>query len=151
MDPGTVVEVYPAAALRRCGLPWRKYKGRDDVEERRDLVASFAAKSEASLSLAELERRSCENSDDAFDALIAACVARAVALGDRANSGRRREAARREGWIALPQEGALSTLGGEPDGRVSYRLWESLVLTSFLSDFDNTATAQLASLKGVGA
>jgi predicted nuclease with RNAse H fold len=115
---GTVVEVYPAAALRRWGLPWRKYKGRDHVEERRDLVASFAAKSEAWLSLAEEERRSCANSDDAFDALIAACVARAVALGAvEPIPDADREAARREGWIALPQEGSLSALGASRTGQ----------------------------------
>jgi predicted nuclease with RNAse H fold len=109
---GRVVEVYPAAALRRWGLPWRQYKGRDRTETRRALLAAFEDATKAWLQLPDDARRMCEGSDDAFDALIAACVARAVALG-RVESipEAEREAARREGWIAIPNEESLSGLG----------------------------------------
>jgi predicted nuclease with RNAse H fold len=108
---GTVVEVYPAAALRRWGLSWRRYKGADHEEERRALVQAFAGRIGDRLSLSPTDRRRCEDSDDAFDALIAACVARASAVEavDRIPDADR-DAARREGWIALPQEASLSTL-----------------------------------------
>jgi hypothetical protein len=108
---GVVVEVYPAVALKRWGFPWRRYKGLHRVAERRALVSSFAEKTSGWLELAGRERAACETSDDAFDALVAALVARAVSIGrvdpipddDRA-------AARREGWIALPAERSLVQL-----------------------------------------
>jgi hypothetical protein len=55
----------------------------------------------------------CQASDDVFDALIAACVARAAALGlVRSIPNEEAEAARREGWIALPTKDSLDQLGG---------------------------------------
>ena len=109
---GVVVEVYPAAGLRRWGFPSRRYKGPDYVAERRTLVSSLADQSAGWLSFPESERTACEKSDDAFDALIAALIARAASVGmvdpipeeDRA-------AALREGWIALPLEGSFGELG----------------------------------------
>jgi predicted nuclease with RNAse H fold len=127
---GKVVEVYPAAALKRWGLAWRQYKGRDHTQERYALVAAFVAETEGWLSLSEAERTSCEESDDAFDSLIAACVARAAAIGvvepiPEADL----DAARREGWIALPHERSLSVLAPGPTGRVRFPSlgipWES--------------------------
>jgi predicted nuclease with RNAse H fold len=108
---GRVVEVYPAAALRRWGLSWRQYKGSEHAEERCALVEAFAAKTGDWLGLSHQDRTRCEDSDDAFDALIAACVARASAVKvvepiPEADL----DAARREGWIALPSEGSLGTL-----------------------------------------
>jgi predicted RNase H-like nuclease len=103
--------VYPAAALRRWGLSWRQYKGSDHAEERRALVEAFAARTGDWLALSQQNRTRCEDSDDAFDALIAACVARASAVNavDRIPDANL-DAARREGWIALPREASLGTL-----------------------------------------
>jgi hypothetical protein len=108
---GVVVEVYPAAALKRWGFIWRKYKGPDHAAERRALVASFADQTSGWLGLAGRDRAACETSDDAFDALVAALVARAVSIRTvDVIPGEDRSAALREGWIALPTEGSLSLL-----------------------------------------
>lgn len=114
---GVVVEVYPAAALRRWGLPWRGYKGHEHAAELQALVSSFADETRGWLSLSKADRAECESSDDAFDALVAACVARAAWVGavdpipeeDRA-------AALREGWITLPIEQSLKDLAAR-EGR----------------------------------
>jgi hypothetical protein len=108
---GRIVEVYPAAALRRWGLSWRQYKGSDHAEERRALVEAFAARTGDWLALSQQNRTRCEDSDDAFDALIAACVARASAVNavDRIPDADL-DAARREGWVVLPGEASLGTL-----------------------------------------
>lgn len=109
---GVVVEVYPAAALRRWGLPWRKYKGPEHVAERNALVSSFAHQTAGWLSLEGADRTACESSDDAFDALVAALVARAASVGVvEAIPEEDRAAALREGWIALPRERSLPSLG----------------------------------------
>ena len=108
---GVVVEVYPAAALRRWGLPSRQYKRKENSEARRNLVAQFRAATAAWLRVADAQVDLCRASDDAFDALIAALVARAAAVAavdpipqaDRA-------AALREGWIAVPTVGSLALL-----------------------------------------
>ncbi len=109
---GVVVEVYPAAALKRWGLASRQYKGPEHVAERSALVSSFEAETREWLSLAEAERAACENSDDAFDALVAALVARAASVGAVEGIPEEdRAAALREGWIALPLEQSLRGLG----------------------------------------
>jgi hypothetical protein len=55
--------------------------------------------------------RHCEVSDDALDALIAALVARAHAVGHcAAIASNLLDTARAEGWIALPQAGSLHQL-----------------------------------------
>jgi predicted nuclease with RNAse H fold len=112
---GVVVEAYPAAALRRWGFSWRGYKHPAGAEKRRLLVEALARGSKEWLSLGDGVVDRCLSSDDALDALVAALVARAAALGlvdpvpleDRA-------AARREGWIAVPAEGSFGLLGGRP-------------------------------------
>ena len=49
--------------------------------------------------------------DNAFDALVAALVARAAAIGETIKIPKKHlEVARREGWIALPTEGSLDRL-----------------------------------------
>jgi predicted nuclease with RNAse H fold len=108
---GVVVEVYPAAALRRWGLQWRGYKGPEHAAERRALVSSFEDETRGWLSLSSADRAECESSDDVFDALVAACVARAAWVGavDPIPEGDR-TAALREGWIALPMEQSLRDL-----------------------------------------
>jgi predicted RNase H-like nuclease len=108
---GRVVEVYPAAALRRWGLAWRHYKGSDHAEERHVLVETFAVHTGDWLGLSDQDRRRCEDSDDAFDALIAACVARASAIDAvEPIPEAYLDSARREGWIALPIEASLGEL-----------------------------------------
>jgi predicted nuclease with RNAse H fold len=108
---GKVVEVYPAAALARWGLPSRVYKGAKRRTGRIALLDAFANATAGWLELSDQDRQTCENSDDAFDALIAALVARAAAVGavDLIPADDR-EAARREGWIALPTKGSLNVL-----------------------------------------
>jgi predicted nuclease with RNAse H fold len=108
---GVVVEVYPAAALGRWGLPSRGYKRRENSEARRVLVERFLAETRQWLSVGETDVNLCLSSDDGLDALIAALVARAAAVGlvepiqpeDRASAAR-------EGWIAAPSPGSLRLL-----------------------------------------
>ncbi|MBU2669603.1 DUF429 domain-containing protein [Actinoplanes bogorensis] len=96
--PGhNVVEVYPAASLRRWGLTHRGYKvdGHDAL-----LDALLAAAPWLDLGpYGKLAR----TSHDAFDAVIAALAARAAAIGcTLLPTADQQEAARTEGWIALP-------------------------------------------------
>jgi len=108
---GVVVEAYPAAALRRWGYPSRGYKGKNNSEARRSLVTSFLARTEAWLQITGEQVDRCLSSDDAFDALIVALVARAatVALVEPIPE-EDRLAAKREGWIAVPLSGSLEVL-----------------------------------------
>jgi hypothetical protein len=108
---GLVVEVYPAAALRRWGFASRQYKGAKRANERAVLVADFVLRAGGWLAVSDLDRELCEQSDDAFDALIAALVARAAAVGlvDPIPDDER-DAARREGWIAIPLQDSLDLL-----------------------------------------
>ena len=108
---GPVVEVYPAAALRRWGLASRKYKGRANLAARGELVDAFVARSNNWLRLDDVAGQLCRSSDDAFDSLIAALVARACVLSlIDAIPEEDRPSARREGWIALPTPGSLEGL-----------------------------------------
>ena len=109
---GRFVEVYPPAAMQRWGLKGRGYRFPDTAAP----VDDFAALREQ---LPELEivdgDEICEQDDDAFDSVVAALVARAVALGltDAPHSTRRMQAAQ-EGWIHLPVRGSLPFLSREP-------------------------------------
>jgi len=110
---GKVVEVYPAAALRRWGLPFRLYKGKKNALPRQALVDELMAPAFAGrwLVLGEFEDK-CRASDDALDAVVAALVARASAtdgLVDPIPDGQR-GAELREGWIALPAPDSLDVL-----------------------------------------
>ena len=61
--------------------------------------------------MTEGDARRCEKSDHAFDALVCALVARAAAIGLTASPTEGdREAARVEGWIAIPGPGTLGRL-----------------------------------------
>ncbi|MCD2441439.1 DUF429 domain-containing protein [Agromyces sp. SYSU K20354] len=96
---GRVVEVYPGAALRLWALSRPRYK--IDAEVRARLVADFEDLVPwldiGSFGLAMIQ------SDDAFDAVFAALVARAHAIeGTFPVPPAVREQADREGWIALP-------------------------------------------------
>ena len=108
---GIVVEAYPAAALRRWGHRSRGYKGATNAEARHSLVTGFLAATERWLQVTSEQVDRCLSSDDAFDALIAALVARAAALSlVQPVPDEERPAARREGWIVVPLAGSLEAL-----------------------------------------
>lgn len=108
---GRFVEVYPAAALKTWGLPFQSYKstGPEKEDKRDELVCDLAK--ETGLNLTDGVRHGCRESDDKFDALVAALVTRAAATRrcepipdeDRAH-------AEKEGWIALPLTDSLARL-----------------------------------------
>jgi hypothetical protein len=98
---GVVIEVYPAAALKCWGLPHRKYKGSPNVAALDALVGALHR------AAPWLEWNGCDalcrTSDDAFDAVICALVARAAARDNvLLPSPQELPAAQTEGWIALP-------------------------------------------------
>jgi predicted nuclease with RNAse H fold len=107
---GLFVEVYPAAALIRWGLSPAGYKGNAGREARGKLLARLT-KLLPALELSPESKKLAGESDDAFDALIAALAGRAALLGltDGPPSDRR-SAARREGWIHLPLRTSLPYL-----------------------------------------
>lgn len=109
---GLVAEVYPAAALHGWRLPDVGYKRAAGAAALGGLVDQLFDAAPFLALDADAEAR-CRASDDAFDALVAALVARAVTLGltDPPNL-EERERAGREGWIHLPR-GGLSALVGE--------------------------------------
>ena len=107
---GVVVEVYPAAALRRWGLPSRQYKRKENSDARRELVARLLTET-TWLSIESSGVDLCIDSDDAFDALVAALVARAAATElVEPIPGEDLTSALREGWIAVPIDGSLNRL-----------------------------------------
>jgi hypothetical protein len=106
---GKFVEVYPAGALVRWGLAGSGYKGVD-----KEALAALFERLLADLPQLELsakDRHLCSTVDDAFDALVAALVARAALLGltDVPPPDRHDQAAE-EGWIHLPLRGSLPFL-----------------------------------------
>ncbi len=108
---GRWVEVYPAAALRRWGLSSHGYKGPGGRDRRRDLLHQLESLADGWLRLRGEARGACEASDHCFDAMIAALVARAVALGLCEPIPVESAAlADKEGWIALPKAGSLQVL-----------------------------------------
>jgi hypothetical protein len=108
---GRVFEVYPRLGLTRWGLDRKGtgYKGKEGRARRVELVAALASRCPW-LSLGpHLEVLRAE--DHALDALLAALLARAAACGlvepiPEADQ----EAARSEGWIAIPTQGSLDRL-----------------------------------------
>lgn len=97
---GAIVEVYPAAALKAWGLPSRGYKGNANTATLNALV-DLLLRIVPWLHLGPFER-ACRESDDAFDAIICALVARAARAGDTFLP-EDTELARQEGWIHLPR------------------------------------------------
>lgn len=96
---GRVAEVYPAAALKLWGLPFRGYKGRESLAARTALVQTLV---EATPQLQWGDHVvACVESHDSLDAVIAALVAREVAQGRTEGPGDLTSAAT-EGWIHLP-------------------------------------------------
>jgi len=108
---GLLVEVYPAAALRLWGLASRSYKGRSNrpalgllVDELQTALPNLAWQG---------HDRACRDSDDAFDAVVCALLARAAHLGLTAGPPvHLKERAASEGWIHLPHPASLSRLTG---------------------------------------
>jgi hypothetical protein len=112
---GRFVETYPAGALRIWEFPWKRYKGTEGAEVRTQLVRNFAGKASAWLTLTEEDWSRCKGSDDMFDALVAALVARAAAVGCcEPIPSEARDHAEEEGWIALPRPGSLEELARGP-------------------------------------
>jgi hypothetical protein len=110
---GRLVEVYPAAALRLWGLASTGYKRREGRVSLAALLAGLRRRTRGWLELDVAARRLCGASDDALDALIAALVARAAALGlCEPPPPEHAERAAREGWVALPAADALDRLAG---------------------------------------
>lgn len=107
---GLIVEVYPAAGLKRWRLPHNRYKGRANHSALGALVDALV-RAAPWLELGD-HGRAFRLSDHAFDALVAAMLARAAACGAivEPESGDRGTAGR-EGWIALPS-GDLDDLAG---------------------------------------
>ena len=109
---GVVVEVYPAAALRRWHLDASRYKGKENPGRRHELVTALLTASPW-LNLDDEHLRLCHEHDDALDAVVAALIARAVVVRQVESIPlESREAASREGWIALPRIGSLDHLVG---------------------------------------
>jgi len=109
---GQAVEVYPAAALGQWGIASSGYKLRSGATEaargfRREtlggIVREIREAGAAWLEMSEIDARRLEESDDLFDALVAALVARAVAV-ERSLPipPEHLAAAKAEGWIHLP-------------------------------------------------
>lgn len=108
---GRFAEVYPAAALKCWGLPHGGYKGARNRAAALAQVMDAVLAEVPWLSFADDLERMCRTVDHAFDALIAALVARAVAC--RRTDGpppEVMEEARSEGWIHLPLRARLSEL-----------------------------------------
>ena len=103
---GSIVEVYPAAALAVWKLPHRGYKGRDGENVREKIVAGIDHRAGNLLDIDDFYAELCA-SDHLLDALISALVAVAVATGQCVtDSGPRspeeEDLAGAEGWIWLP-------------------------------------------------
>ncbi|MFI7634985.1 DUF429 domain-containing protein [Nonomuraea sp. NPDC049400] len=98
---GAVVEVYPAACLKRWGLPYRGYKRAANLTEL-DRLVDRLLEAAPWLDLGEYEPL-CRASDDATDAVVSALAARASARGLVTVPAAEQEGtAGTEGWIALP-------------------------------------------------
>jgi hypothetical protein len=106
-----LVEVYPAGALRVWGLPATRYKGSKGAAARAVLVESVLARGPW-LGMGDDDVDRCRRRDHDLDALVAALVARVAALGHTARpvDPVDVDAARREGWIHLPNV-PLESLG----------------------------------------
>ncbi len=108
---GKLVEVYPAAALKRWGLPHSGYKGKANAASRAKLVQQLRDRTEPWLAASDEIWGDCSENDDVLDAVVAALAARAAATGRCAQiSAALTAAASREGWIRLPHPDSLSSL-----------------------------------------
>lgn len=100
---GTAVEAYPAAALKVWGLSHNRYKGKTNYDALARLIDDLCG-------LAPWldfgpHRALCAASDDAFDAVITALIARAAARGmTELPDTAQLPVAEREGWIHVPNQ-----------------------------------------------
>lgn len=98
---GRVLEAYPAAALRMWRLPSQGYKGTKGETVRGHLLEKVIHS--VGLQCQPEHLAAFRKSDDAFDALICALVARMAAIGNSRLP--ESDAASIEGWIHLPRPG----------------------------------------------
>lgn len=100
---GTIIEAYPAAALHMWGQSSRGYKGGKNRATLGESVDQLKAAAPW-LILGDHEDL-CRRSDDAFDAIICALVARAARCGATfpPETSEERRRASVEGWIHLPR------------------------------------------------
>lgn len=97
---GPLLEVYPAAAMRVWGLPRTRYK--DGRPEALGALVDALLAAAPWLDLGAFDAV-CRSSDDALDAVLAALVTRARALGHwHPPPAEFLPIARREGWIVVP-------------------------------------------------
>jgi hypothetical protein len=102
---GALVEVYPAASLIRWGF------SKTGKKESSTLIPSFLQSVSGWLVVSDENRATLLSSRDAFDALIASLTARACARGlCEGVPPEETDAAKVEGWIAIPKEGSLKRL-----------------------------------------
>jgi hypothetical protein len=104
-----ILEVYPAAALRRWGLSFRGYKGADGMAVRRSIVDGLTAIAPITF---DGFRTAVVASDNALDALVAALVgvAKHENLVEPLPEDMA-EAAAIEGWIWLPSGAPIGARG----------------------------------------
>jgi predicted nuclease with RNAse H fold len=108
---GRVYETYPAAALRVWGLRATGYKGAAKRSIREELVAELMRRAQWLAVAKTPHLQLMIDRDDAFDALVAALIARAATLGLTHGPGDDdRPQAAIEGWIHVPVEGSLERL-----------------------------------------
>ena len=104
--------MYPAAALHIWGFPSTGYKKKPGEEKRHGCTTRrLITATKTWLDWPVEAQRTCEKSDDALDALVAALIARAVDTDQIEPIPQEYMAtAKREGWIALPRDGSLARL-----------------------------------------
>lgn len=111
---GRVYETYPALALKRWGLTDTGYKGRARRDRLSALVDALLSRAPW-LVLDPAAEALIRRVDDAFDAVVAALIARAARLGlATPPSDEQHAAAISEGWIVIPHPDALDEMAS-PD------------------------------------
>lgn len=125
---GRVVEVYPAAALKQWRLTTATSYKASDAHEQRDDITSGLRKALGIDRMPAGVRKACRETDHALDAVIAAVVARAAALGWTRPplSQEERGHASIEGWIHYPHSDAAAHLvpGQRGPKGTSARAWQ---------------------------
>jgi predicted nuclease with RNAse H fold len=110
---GPFVEVYPAAALKVWGLPYREYKKNkpEHLRNRELIISGIKQKCGEWFVLPERERQVMLKCADALDAFVCALIARASERGlVHEIPEELKIVAKVEGWIALPLVNSLSKL-----------------------------------------
>lgn len=118
-DAGNVIEVSPQASLGQWEMPYQGYKASKGRSLLHKMVTTMVKDPLGPQVNLGPWFDTCRTNSHAFEALIAALTARAVAL-DRAIKPRNSaevEAAMDEGWIWLPEKKSLSKLCNPPTQR----------------------------------